>query len=305
MKRIVILSTCVLLLIGCSKAKEETSVDTSNGPVVEKQDQRTDSEKVLAMIQACVKNYNEDDLEELRTYYKSNIPNLPLEIDSLPEINSLEDLTELTSEETSNVFYAGMYSINQYKVIFKVYYPSGADFWPNGEIEFQIDPENVTVNNPDYENYRTSLSYLLSEENNVIGMLYGTNAEIADEPTLDDRYYEVISINGTTYTSIQQLKDYAESVFTIDYLEENYYKNAFEGDSPVYKEQDNKLYCLSSDVTPLVSYEYCPEYIIYVKDDNGMVKVNLLTKVMDTILPDIKEITMHETENGYRLASAG
>lgn len=305
MKRIVILSTCVLLLIGCSKTKEETSVDTSNGPVVEKQDQRTDSEKVLAMIQACVKNYNEDDLEELRTYYKSNIPNLPLEIDSLPEINSLEDLTELTSEETSNVFYAGMYSINQYKVIFKVYYPSGADFWPNGEIEFQIDPENVTVNNPDYENYRTSLSYLLSEENNVIGMLYGTNAEIADEPTLDDRYYEVISINGTTYTSIQQLKDYAESVFTIDYLEENYYKNAFEGDSPVYKEQDNKLYCLSSDVTPLVSYEYCPEYIIYVKDDNGMVKVNLLTKVMDTILPDIKEITMHETENGYRLASAG
>lgn len=305
MKQIVILSACALLLVGCSKTKEETSVDTSNGPVVEKQDQRTDSEKVLAMIQACVKNYNEDDLDELRTYYKSNIPNLPLEIDSLPEVNSLEDLTELTSEETSNVFYAGMYSINQYNVIFKVYYPSGADFWPNGEIEFQIDPENVTVNNPEYEQYRDSLSYLLAEENNVIGMLYGTNAEIADEPTLDDRYYEVISINGTTYTSIQELKDYAESVFTTDYLEENYYKNAFEGDSPVYKEQDNKLYCLSSDVTPILSYEYCPDYIIYVKDDNGTVKVNLLTKVMDTILPDIKEITMHETENGYRLASAG
>lgn len=305
MKQIVILSACALLLVGCSKTKEETSVDTSNGPVVEKQDQRTDSEKVLAMIQACVKNYNEDDLDELRTYYKSNIPNLPLEIDSLPEVNSLEDLTELTSEETSNVFYAGMYSINQYNVIFKVYYPSGADFWPNGEIEFQIDPENVTVNNPEYEQYRESLSYLLAEENNVIGMLYGTNAEIADEPTLDDRYYEVISINGITYTSIQELKDYAESVFTTDYLEENYYKNAFEGDSPVYKEQDNKLYCLSSDVTPILSYEYCPDYIIYVKDDNGTVKVNLLTKVMDTILPDIKEITMHETENGYRLASAG
>lgn len=305
MKQIVILSACALLLVGCSKTKEETSVDTSNGPVVEKQDQRTDSEKVLAMIQACVRNYNEDDLDELRTYYKSNIPNLPLEIDSLPEVNSLEDLTELTSEETSNVFYAGMYSINQYNVIFKVYYPSGADFWPNGEIEFQIDPENVTVNNPEYEQYRESLSYLLAEENNVIGMLYGTNAEIADEPTLDDRYYEVISINGTTYTSIQELKDYAESVFTTDYLEENYYKNAFEGDSPVYKEQDNKLYCLSSDVTPILSYEYCPDYIIYVKDDNGTVKVNLLTKVMDTILPDIKEITMHETENGYRLASAG
>ncbi len=305
MKRIVILSACALLLVGCSKTKEETSVDTSNGPVVEKQDQRTDSEKVLAMIQACVKNYNEDDLDELRTYYKSNIPNLPLEIDSLPEVNSLDGLTELTSEETSNVFYAGMYSINQYNVIFKVYYPSGADFWPNGEIEFQIDPENVTVNNPEYEQYRDSLSYLLAEENNVIGMLYGTNAEIADEPTLDDRYYEVISINGTTYTSIQELKDYAESVFTTGYLEENYYKNAFEGDSPVYKEQDNKLYCLSSDVTPILSYEYCPDYIIYVKDDNGTVKVNLLTKVMDTILPDIKEITMHETENGYRLASAG
>lgn len=305
MKRIVILSACALLLVGCSKTKEETSVDTSNGPVVEKQDQRTDSEKVLAMIQACVKNYNEDDLDELRTYYKSNIPNLPLEIDSLPEVNSLDDLTELTSEETSNVFYAGMYSINQYNVIFKVYYPSGADFWPNGEIEFQIDPENVTVNNPEYEQYHDSLSYLLAEENNVIGMLYGTNAEIADEPTLDDRYYEVISINGTTYTSIQELKDYAESVFTTDYLKGNYYKNAFEGDSPVYKEQDNKLYCLSSDVTPILSYEYCPDYIIYVKDDNGTVKVNLLTKVVDTILPDIKEITMHETENGYRLASAG
>lgn len=305
MKKIIILCTCIFLLVGCSKTtNQETTEDTSNGPIVEK-DTKSDEEKVLAMIQACIKNYNEDDLEELRTYYKSNIPNLPLEIDSLPEIESLDNLQELTTEENTNTFYEGMYTVDKYKVIFKVYYPSGADFWPNGEIEFQIDPETITVDNPQYEGYRTSLTYLLSEENNVIDMLYGINAEVADEPTLDDKYYEVISINGNSYSSIQELKDYAESVFTTDYLEQNYYQNSFNSDTPVYKEQDGKLYCLSSDVTPLVSYEYCPDYIIYVKDENGVVKVNLLTKVMDTILPDIKEITMHETEKGYRLASAG
>ena len=42
-----------------------------------------------------------------------------------------------------------------------------------------------------------------------------------------------------------------------------------------------------------------------IPNENGIIKVNLLTKVMDTILPDIKEITLQETENGYRLAYAG
>ena len=104
---------------------------------------------------------------------------------------------------------------------------------------------------------------------------------------------------------IDELKEYAETVFTKEYLEENYYKNSFESETPVYKEVNGKLYCIGAEVTPIVSYQYAPEYIIYVKDENGIIKVNLLTKVMDTILPDIKEITLQETENGYRLAYAG
>ena len=305
MKKINILLACIFLLVGCTSKTAETVQDTSNGPVVT-EDERSNDEKILAMIQACIKNYNEDDINELREYYKSDIPSLPIEITSLPEISSLDDLTKIENDENSNTVYEGMYVVNdKYNVIFKIYYASGSDFWPNGEIAFQIDSSNITVNDSQYEGYRTSLEYLLSEESNVIDMLYGSSAVLNEDSVIDERYYEVVSINDTAYTTIQELKDYAESVFTTEYLEENYYKNAFESEYPVYKESNGKLYCLGSEVTPLVSYTYAPEYIIAVKDENGTVKVNLLTKVMDNIIEDIKEVTLQETENGYRLASAG
>ena len=304
MKKIYILITCFFLMLGCTTSKNNTTADTSNGPVV-KEDSRTNEEKILSMIQSCIKNYNEDDLDELRTYYKSNIPNLPLELDSLPEVNALSELTSIVADDNSNTVYEGMYKVDKYKITFKIYYPSGADFWPNGDIDFQIDPEDVTVNNPEYEGYRNALTYLLSEESNVIYMLYGANVELADEPSFDDKYYEVIRVNGEYFSSIDELKEYAETVFIKEYLEGNYYKNSFESETPVYKEVNGKLYCIGAEVTPIVSYQYAPEYIIYVKDENGIIKVNLLTKVMDTILPDIKEITLQETENGYRLAFAG
>ena len=212
MKKIYILITCFFLMLGCTTSENNTT-DTSNGPVV-KEDSRTNEEKILSMIQSCIKNYNEDDLDELRTYYKSNIPNLPLELNSLPEVNALSELTSIVADGNSNTVYEGMYKVDKYKVIFKIYYPSGADFWPNGDIDFQIDPEEVNVNNPEYEGYRSALTYLLFEESNVIDMLYGANVELADEPSFDDKYYEVIRVNGEYFNSIDELKEYAETVFT-------------------------------------------------------------------------------------------
>lgn len=306
MKKIVILLLCSFFVCGCTAKNVDETQDTSNGPIVS-EDTLSQEEKILLMIQNCINDYNEKDLEELRNYYGSDIPDLPIEIDSLPEISSLDELTEIENDSSiSNIVYSGSYTVNEkYDVIFEISYASGKDFWPNGEISFEIDPSNVVKNDPSFSEYREALEYLLSEEKDVIDMLFGANAVLSEDDVIDERYHAVQSIDDKTYSSIQELKDYAESVFTLEYLQNNYYGNAFEGDTPVYKEENGKLYCLESDITSLVSNTYAPEYIIAVEEVDSVITVNLLTKVMDNILPEIKEIKLQKVDDGYRLVTAG
>lgn len=289
----------LLLLPGCKKQEEIIEQDTSNGPVVS-EDTRTDEEKILEMIQSCINDYNEGKIPDIEESLKSEISPLPLDVESLPQINSLEDLVKVEVEtQSSNIVFLGYYEIqDKYKVTFKVYHPGGY-FWLNGDVVFDVDLEKIQQNNPEFAEYKQILDPLLQNATQILDYLHGLNVNLAEEEL--DQYYEVLDIDGRAITSIQQLKDLAESVYTVDFLQNNFYKNAFEGDMPIYKEMDGKLYCLGTDVTPTQPNIYDTSYILAVKQDDNFTKINLLTKVMDQTQNSVKEITITQTEQGYRL----
>ena len=294
-----------LFLTSCQKETQEASLDTSNGPVAT-EDTMTVEEKELKMIQSAIADYNEDRILEQEDTLKTSITKLPVEITSLPEISQLSDLTPVEdSDLQSNTAYVGKYTVNdKYDVTFKIYHPTGGNFWLNGEVLFEIDPSKVTVNDPQYENYRNILNPLLENERKVINYLYGLDVNLSGEPTLDGQYYEVLGFDGADIHSIDDLKAFAQTVFTADYLQQYFYKNAFEGEFPIYKELDGKLYCLPTEITPLNLNQYDIGYIIAVRETEDRVTINLLTSVMNQVQPEVKEIHLLPTAEGYRLVAA-
>ena len=303
MKRIytfILLGFLVVSMSGCTQKEEATNQrDTSNGPVVT-EDSETTEEKVLRMIQNCIGDYNENRIPEMEEYMNSPLPELPIGITSLPEISSLDDLTQIDDNTLiSNATYVGYYMVQDiYRVVFKVYYPSGGYFWPNGELLFEIDPDNIEVNNPSYASYKETLDILLEREKNVLDWLYGVGIDLNYEDSQEENYYAVISDH---FTSIDELKSYSENVFTKEYLEQNYYKNAFEGNSPTYKEVGGKLYCKASDLTSITKNQYDTSRIIAVNEGN-IITINLLSTIMNAPQPEIKIIKLIRGENGYLLS---
>ncbi len=303
MRKIIISILISSILFGCTPTQDNTStVDTSNGPVVT-EDSETVEEKVLRMIQNCISDYNDHRMEEMEKYMNTSLPELPIEITSLPEIQSLDDLTPIDDDElTSNTTYAGYYMVNDiYRVVFKVYYPSGGYFWPNGELIFEIDPENIPQNNPSYAQYKSILDELLYREANILDWMYGVGVNLDYEDVKEEKYYRVLSFSNGDISSIEQLKGYAESVFEKDYLENTYYKNAFEGDSPTYKEFDGALYCQATDLTSITKNIYDTSRIIAVKEEGEDITINLLSMVMDIPQPEMKIIKLKHKNDTYLL----
>ena len=109
---LLLLSLC-LVLPACKKPEEEpVPTGTEYGPIVE-EDERTDEEKQLAMIQNCISDYNTGRISEVEDYLDTTLHPLPIGVTSLPEISSLKDLTpEPDYMENSNVSYAGSYAID-------------------------------------------------------------------------------------------------------------------------------------------------------------------------------------------------
>ena len=289
-----------LLLVGCSGKKPEPTADTSNGPVVP-QNTATPEEKELAMIQQCIADYNEGDLEEIEADLLTQIPDLPIGIDRLPEIQSLDDLTEIPIDPVlTNTSYKGSYKISDdITAVFEIYHPTGGIFWVNGQITFEVDPEKITRNDPQYAVYKSALDRLLTEQNNVVNWLYGLDITLS-EREVADRYYEVISIGGRNIKSIEDLKEYAESVIRKQFLEEHYYPGAFGGDYPIYKEINGTLCALQSDVfgnprtlntSTIFAAEETPNYI----------RVELLQDIMGKTQPEIHEAHLIRNGDSYLL----
>ena len=299
------LLSLMLFLGGCRNNKKEEVSETEYGPVVE-EDTRTDEEKELEMIQGCIQDYNTNRIPEVEEYLNTQLHPLPIEVEALPEITSLKDLTEEPSyTETTNVSYAASYLIdNKYKVIFLIFEPTGNSFWLNGRVLFQIDPALVDQDKPEFTEYRNAMEHLLNNEKQVLNWLYGLDLDLGEEGPFAG-YREVKSMGGTPITSVDQIKAIAEEIFTKEYLEKTFYYSCFYSESPMFKEADGKVWCASSDlITQEASYVYNPHYIIAAKTEGNTVYLDMLADSVGEIQPDIKRLTMEITDNGYRLPSA-
>ncbi len=305
-KYIEMVLSLMLLLSGCgSKSNTPPEDPMQYGPVVE-QDTRTDEEKELEMIQGCINDYNINRIPEIEKYLNTQLHPLPIEVDSLPEISSLKDLTEEPDYiQSSNISYAGSYYVNdKYKIIFMIYEPTGNSFWLNGRVLFQIDPSLVQYDNPEFAEYRTALNTLLEQEKPILNWLYGLNLDLGAEGPFPG-YYEVSSMGGKEIHSINDIKSIAEETFTKEYLESTFYYSAFYSDSAMFKEADGHVYCAKSDLNAQeTSYTYNTHYIIAAEQIDNIIYIDMLSDSVGEVQPDIKRLTMQRTENGYRLPSS-
>ena len=297
-----------LVLPGCKKPEEAVEpTGTEYGPIVE-EDERTDEEKQLAMIQNCISDYNTGRINEVEDYLNTNLHPLPIGVTSLPEISSLKDLTpEPEYMENSNVSYAGSYKISDtHRAVFLIYEPTGGSFWLNGVILFQVNPEEIPMDNPEFTDYRNALSSLFAKETKVLPWLYGLNLTLSEQESSEPGYYEVLSMDGMKPASLDDIKALAEEVFTKEYLENNFYYSAFYSERAMFKEIDGVVCCADSEMTiqPNAS-SYNTHYIIAAEEVNNTVAIDLLTtSSTGEVQPNIRRIYLDHTPQGYRLPSA-
>jgi len=118
-------------------------------------------------------------------------------------------------------------------------------------------------------------------------------------------YYEVLAMGERMPSSIDEIKQIAEEVFTKEYLEENFYYSAFYSESAMFKEVNGKVVCARSEMIEQESSSiYNPHYIIAAEERDGIVYLDMLSDSLNEVQPDIKRLTLAITENGYRLPAA-
>lgn len=290
----------MLVLCGCKKEAPAPTGDTSNGPVVP-QDTRTPEEKELAMIQQCISDYNEGNLEEIEENLLTQIPRLPIGIEKLPEIQSLNDLEKIEIDtKLSNIAYKGSYPVSEdITAVFEIYHPTGGIFWINGDVKFCVDPEKILRNDPQYSEYKTALDYLLTEQDKVLDWLYGVDV-VLSENEVADRYYEVVALGSWQPKSIDDIKEYAENIINKQFLEERYYPGAFSGDMPIYKEINGHLCALQSDVTGRPR-TFDTSTIFAAEDTGAYTRIELLLSMMGKTQPEIQEVKIYRDGDRYKL----
>lgn len=300
MKKLLPLIILTLMITGCSKPEKQP--ETVPSDILIQEDDMTDEEKELQMIQSCIDDYNYDKTGEKGEYYQVYIPPLPIGITSLPEISSLKDLEEIKDDDQlTNTAYVGKYNINdQYSAVFKIYHPERIGFWLNGKLEFHINPESVVQDNPDFSTYKQILDELLPGQYDVLNWLYGIDVSLGDE--IEPGYYEVLGMGNHTPKSIGDIKEIAESIFTSDFLKSNYYPTAFNSSVPVYKMIDDQLCCVLTELYVLPGTEFNTSYIVAAEDTGDNVRLNILTNVEGSVSSEIYEMNLINTPDGYRLS---
>ena len=295
--------SALLLISGCGSKEPSTST------IITSVDTTSDNDKILNMIQECISVYNgtngntvADKEKELNTV----IAPLPVEISVLPDVSSLNDLTELKDEEsTTNAVYIGSQTVNdKYSVVYKIYKPS-SEFWINGQITFRANLDKVTSNDVQFAEYRAALDSLLSRRTDIQQWLVRLNVTVDETASPMEGYFLVTAMGDNHPQSIADVKAIAESVFTTDYLQYAYYPSAFEKDGSTFKEADGKLYCaLSQAASVSAPVDYDTSLILAAADDNGTIHIDLLSQVAGQTDPDVLRIDMERTDAGYRFPSA-
>ena len=303
-RKILLILFSLILFTACSGKKKKQPVQSVNHELVIETEQLTDEEKELRMIQGVIRDYNEDKISDRQEYFQILIPQLPIGITELPEVNSLKDLDSVEIDQNvTNAVFAGQYKISdEYSMFFRIYHPTTDMFWTNGDVSFRVDPASVELDNPTFSEYKNVVDNLFSKENDILNWLYGINVDLGNE--IESGYYEVKGMGDYHPESIEEIRQMAEEVFTYDFLNEYYYPTAFNSSVPVYKMIGNKLCCVVTDLIIPPFTGFSSSHILAAENTDDGVRINLLSTKDGVVQPEIYEIRFVSTPQGYRLPSA-
>lgn len=295
MKRFLVIFVIVLLaLTGCSKEIEYDEFGNEITP-----EPTSDTEKALFMINQAIDDYNNGVIKEKEIEWNTTIKPLPIEIESIPNIKSINELDDIEiKNRITNAVYDGLYKLDKYSMIFEIY-NYGTSFWLNGTTSFQIDINSIEVNNPKFSEIKTTLDKLMEEDIEVLAWLYGVNVELGQESIEYPGFFKVNLVGPNKYNSIQELKNKAESIFTQEFLS-TYYQVAFESDDPIYREIDGDLYCSISESDIYEGLPYDTSRIIATKETDNEILVDLVVSFGEDIDSELQRIVLIKTENGLR-----
>ncbi|MEG1461926.1 hypothetical protein [Anaerorhabdus sp.] len=287
MKKCLTLFLLICTLTGCSPKSEEPK-------------ELTFEEKVLLLIQECIDDYNTSIAAD-SIIHQIDTPPLPISIGTIPQIEKLSELKPV-EDDHSNAEFIGALKINEYQMVFHLYSTCDS-FWQCGEASFQIDTTTIRPDSPTFTSTKAILDELLAVDREAFGYLYGIGVDLApEESTAHPGYYEVLNtVNIENPTSIDQIKEYVETVFDKDFISQ-FYPEVFESESPIYIEDNGKLYSIENAPSITDEQYYNTSLIINTQETEDKILVDIVTSYGDIIDPELKRIEISKTENGYRLA---
>ena len=295
MKRFLVIFVIVLLaLSGCGKEVEYDEFGNEITP-----EPTSDTEKALFMINQAIDDYNNGVIKEKEVEWNTTIKPLPIEIESIPNIKSLNELDDIEiKNRITNAVYDGLYNLDKYSMVFEIY-NYGTSFWLNGTTSFQVDVDSIEVNNPKFSEIKSTLDTLMAEDIEVLAWLYGVNVELGQESAEYPGFFKVNLVGPNKYNSIQELKDKSESIFTQDFLS-TYYQVAFESEDPIYREINGDLYCSISESDIYEGLPYDTSRIIATKETDNEILVDLVVSFGQDIDSELQRIILVKTDQGLR-----
>ena len=295
MKRFLVIFVIVLLaLSGCGKEVEYDEFWNEITP-----EPTSDTEKALFMINQAIDDYNNGVIKEKEVEWNTTIKPLPIEIESIPNIKSLNELDDIEiKNRITNAVYDGLYNLDKYSMVFEIY-NYGTSFWLNGTTSFQVDVDSIEVNNPKFSEIKSTLDTLMAEDIEVLAWLYGVNVELGQESVEYPGFFKVNLVGPNKYNSIQELKDKSESIFTQDFLS-TYYQVAFESEDPIYREINGDLYCSISESDIYEGLPYDTSRIIATKETDNEILVDLVVSFGQDIDSELQRIILVKTDQGLR-----
>lgn len=293
MKKILLLIISAILLVGCTKPQEEKL------EIKEEKEELTDDEKALLIINECINDYNTGDIDELQEYWNTTIPPKPINIGEIEPITSLKDLKEGTKTYRSK--YSYIYDLGDYQMIIDLHAPL-LYFWQDGNVEFDINLDTVQINNPDFSKEKRILDELFRSSDDILHLLYGVGVDIERDYTVDD-YYLFSGYNGVRYKSIDEIKAFAETTFSSEYLAQ-LYAVAFESESPIYKDLGGLLMCTEPNTNVYEGLQYDTSTIIATNYHDNYLDIDLLVTIGGETINHVYRITLIDEGNGYRFTNS-
>lgn len=295
MKRLFILILSIILLCSCGK-KEEIEYDQFGNVVTA--DPVSNDEKIIKIINQVITDYNENNIDSKQSEWNVILPSKPLDIDEIPLVDNIDQLTK-TEDNTTNADYIYLYDIGNYQMKFKLYSPFN-EFYLDGDLAFLTDIDKVTKDNSNYVKEKKILDNLLVSTNDVLNLLYGLDVKIGNESKTHSGYYEFISFNDQKFSSIDQIKEYAQNIYSTHYLND-IYKIAFESEDPIYINEGKKLYVRETDTTIKETVHYNTSYILNSKSTDDLLDIDILISYGEYPVNEVHRISLVEENGNYKI----